>query len=175
MKRDKLSKIEVAMCIIIIIAFAVGVSVQIVKLAMINDFISESKESRSNRELEAQKHDASITLRQEEEESKWVYAKITYYCMEDYPHICNNGDANATASQSKPTPYKTVATEDTSKYPFGTTVQYMGKSYVVEDVFGDEQPSNYYDTRFDILVETHEEAMSKGVTYAMVKIERGCE
>ena len=56
-----------------------------------------------------------------EEESNTVSLgefEITHYCIENYPHICNNGDSSQTASGQTPIPDYTVATD--KSIPFGT-------------------------------------------------------
>lgn len=83
---------------------------------------------------------------------------ITYYCRENYPHICNNGDASNTATGTVPTPNRTVAVDPTV-IPYGTAVVIDGNTYIAEDCGGAIQGK-----RIDILVDTHEEALAKGIT-----------
>lgn len=101
-----------------------------------------------------------------EPESLGVFT-ITHYCRENYPHICNNGDATQTATGTVPTPGRTIAA-DPDVIPYGTTVLIDGHEYVVEDCGGAIK-----DKRIDILVDTHAEALSLGIyeTEVYAKVE----
>jgi len=77
---------------------------------------------------------------------------ITGYCVENYPHTCNNGDSTYTASGTRSTPGRTVAC---NFLDFGTKVMINGREYVVEDRGGGVQG-------FDIMVPTHAEALAMG-------------
>lgn len=89
---------------------------------------------------------------------------ITYYCRENFPHICNNGDASNTATGTVPTPNRTVAV-DPEIIPYGTAVVINGKTYIAEDCGGAINGN-----RIDILVDTHEEALAKGIETAEVYV-----
>ena len=89
---------------------------------------------------------------------------ITYYCRENYPHICNDGDARETATGTYPTPNRTVAV-DPSVIPYGTEIVIDENTYIAEDCGGAIQGN-----RIDILVDTHEEALQKGIEYYEVFI-----
>lgn len=87
------------------------------------------------------------------------YYTITYYCTENYPHICNNGNSSTTATGTKPTPWRTIAV-DPKNIPYGTTVK-IGESeteYIAEDAGGGIKGN-----RIDICVATHSEALQKGL------------
>lgn len=88
--------------------------------------------------------------------------KITAYCIEDYPHICNNGNASTTATGTKPTPGRTVAV-DPSVIPLFSNVIINGHTYIAEDTGGSIKGN-----RVDIVFATHQEALDFGVQYARV-------
>lgn len=88
--------------------------------------------------------------------------KITAYCIEDYPHICNNGNASTTATGTKPTPGRTVAV-DPSVIPYFSNVIINGHTYIAEDTGGAIKGN-----RVDIVFATHQEALNFGVQYAVV-------
>lgn len=88
--------------------------------------------------------------------------KITAYCIEDYPHICNNGNASTTATGTKPTPGRTVAV-DPSVIPYFSNVIINGHTYIAEDTGGSIKGN-----RVDIVFATHQEALDFGVQYAVV-------
>ena len=81
---------------------------------------------------------------------------ITHYCRENYPHICNDGDATKTATGTTPTPGRTIAA-DPKVLPYGTTVIINDHEYIVEDCGGAIKGN-----RIDVLVDTHAEAMKLG-------------
>ena len=82
--------------------------------------------------------------------------KITYYCKENYPHICNDGDATKTATGTTPTAGRTIAV-DPKVIPYGTEVVINNHIYVAEDC-----GSAIKEKRIDILVETHQQALNLG-------------
>lgn len=81
---------------------------------------------------------------------------ITHYCKENYPHICNDGDATQTATGTVPTAGRTIAV-DPSAIPYGTEVVIDGHVYVAEDCGGAIKGN-----RIDIVVDTHAEALQLG-------------
>lgn len=89
--------------------------------------------------------------------------KLTAYCSENYPHICNDGDSTTTATGTTPTAGRTVAVDPTV-IPYGSEVIINGHSYIAEDCGGAVKGN-----RVDILFATHEEALSFGVQYAEVQ------
>lgn len=91
-----------------------------------------------------------------------VRCKITAYCIEDYPHRCNNGDASTTATGTKPTPGRTVAV-DPKVIPYFSNVIINGNTYIAEDT-----GTNIKGNRVDIVFATHQEALDFGVQYAEV-------
>lgn len=88
--------------------------------------------------------------------------KLTAYCRENYPHICNDGDATLTSTGTCPTPGKTIAV-DPKVIPYGTEVIINDQTYVAEDCGGAIKRN-----RIDICFNTHAEALSFGVQYAEV-------
>ena len=81
--------------------------------------------------------------------------EIFHYCLENYPHICNNGDSTCTASGQVPIPHYTVAAD--KSIPFGTILVIDGAEYEVMDRGG-----NINGNRLDVAVETHKEAINRG-------------
>ena len=90
--------------------------------------------------------------------------KITAYCRENYPHICNNGDSTYTATMTTPTPGRTIAV-DPSMIPYGSEVIINGHIYIAEDCGGAVKGN-----RIDILFATHQEALDFGIQYAEVYV-----
>ena len=84
--------------------------------------------------------------------------KLTYYCIENYPHICNDGDARQTATGTTPTPGRTIAV-DPSVIPYGSYVKINNHIYIAEDTGGGIKGH-----RIDIVMSTHQEALDKGTT-----------
>lgn len=87
---------------------------------------------------------------------------ITHYCRENYPHICNDGDATHTATGTEPTPGRTIAV-DPDVIPYGSQVIINGHTYIAEDTGGAINQN-----RIDIVVDTHTEALEKGIYTAEV-------
>lgn len=83
--------------------------------------------------------------------------EITAYCIENYPHICNNGNSQTTASGNAPIPYKTVAV-DTSLIPFGTKLYIEG----IGEVIANDTGGAIKGYKLDLLVKTHQEALKFG-------------
>ena len=95
-------------------------------------------------------------------EFQTIRCKLTAYCIEDYPHICNNGNASSTATGTKPTPGRTVAV-DPKIIPYFSNVIINGNTYIAEDTGG-----HIKGNRVDIVFSTHQEALEFGVQYADV-------
>ena len=81
---------------------------------------------------------------------------VTAYCGEDYPHICNNGDATRTATGATPQANHTIAV-DPRQIPFGSELMIDGVVYVAEDCGGAIKQK-----RVDIFFDTHEQALNYG-------------
>ena len=88
--------------------------------------------------------------------------KLTAYCSENYPHICNDGDSTLTSTGVKPTVGRTVAV-DPSVIPYGSEVIINGHTYIAEDCGGSIKGN-----RVDIFFATHQEALDFGIQYADV-------
>ena len=88
--------------------------------------------------------------------------KITAYCRENYPHICNNGDSSQTATGTVPLAGRTVAV-DPKVIPYGSEVIINGHTYIAEDCGGAIKGN-----RIDILFDTHQEALEFGIQYTNV-------
>lgn len=89
---------------------------------------------------------------------------VTHYCLENYPHICNDGDSTQTASGETPIPYYTIAADES--IPFGTMMEIDGQKYEVMDRGGSIRGN-----RIDIAVPTHAEALSRGKFERTVRYE----
>lgn len=88
--------------------------------------------------------------------------KLSAYCKENYPHICNDGDSTRTSTGTSPTVGRTVAV-DPSVIPYGSQVIINGHTYIAEDCGGGIKGN-----RIDILFETHQGALNFGIQYAEV-------
>lgn len=132
-------------------------------LAQIESLTQENNElSENNDELSATVEDLKAT------EYKLVYMgqfQITYYCTETYEHICNDGGSGLTSSGTTVTAGRTIAT-DTSIIPYGTKVYISGIGWRTAEDTGGAVNSKH----IDVAVDSHEEAMSKGVVYKDVWI-----
>lgn len=80
----------------------------------------------------------------------------TAYCKENYPHICNNGNATSTATGTTPTVGRTIAV-DPSIIPLGSKVIIEGDTFVAEDT-----GNAIKGKKIDILLNSHEEALQYG-------------
>lgn len=88
---------------------------------------------------------------------------ITFYCCEEYPHICGTG-TGITASGRRVTPYVSCAV-DTSIIPLGSTImiEYNGEMVYLR---ADDTGSAIQGNRLDIAVKGHQEALNLGVKTA---------
>ena len=88
---------------------------------------------------------------------------ITFYCCEEYPHICGTG-TGITASGRRVTPYVSCAV-DPDFIPLGSTImiEYNGEMvYLRADDTGPAVNGNH----IDIAVPTHDFALSLGIQTA---------
>lgn len=92
--------------------------------------------------------------------------KITHYCCEQYPHICNAGPPYKTATGT--TPHIGGCAVDPNTIPLGSYIKINGVVYHAEDTGGAIDGN-----RIDIVVGTHNEALSKGTYYAEVFLKVG--
>lgn len=100
----------------------------------------------------------------EEPKGRILECRLSAYCTENYPHICNDGDATHTATGTVPTPGRTVAVDPTV-IPYGSEVIINGHTYIAEDCGGAIKGN-----RIDIVFETHAEALEFGIQYAEVEV-----
>ena len=110
-------------------------------------------------------NDIDVTLEPAEPTGITEEFTITHYCLENYPHICNDGDSTKTASGETPIPNYTIAAD--KSIPFGTKMEIDGQIYEVMDRGG-----NIREKRIDIAVQTHSEALSRGVIEREVSYSR---
>lgn len=92
--------------------------------------------------------------------------KITHYCCEQYPHICNAGAPYKTASGT--TPHVGGCAVDTKVIPLGSYIKINGVVYHAEDTGGAIKGN-----RIDLVTETHQEALNKGTYKAQVFLKVG--
>lgn len=92
--------------------------------------------------------------------------KITHYCCEKYPHICNAGAPYKTATGT--TPHVGGCAVDKRVIPLGSYVKINGVVYHAEDTGGAIKGN-----RIDLVVATHNEALSKGTYKAEVFLKVG--
>ena len=90
---------------------------------------------------------------------------ITAYCCENYPHICNDGEAIYTATGTIATAGQTIAVAP-SVIPYGTRVEIEGVGVRIAEDCGGAIKGN----RIDLLFATHEEALEWGKQKKKVKI-----
>lgn len=92
--------------------------------------------------------------------------KVTHYCCEQYPHICNAGAPYKTALGT--TPHVGGCAVDPKVIPLGSYVKINGVVYHAEDTGGAIKGN-----RIDLVVGTHQEALSKGTYNAEVLLKVG--
>lgn len=88
---------------------------------------------------------------------------ITFYCCEQYPHICGTGNG-ITASGRRVTPYVSCAV-DPDLIPLGSTVMLEHNGEMVY-LRADDTGGSIKGNRLDIAVKGHQEALSLGVKTA---------
>ena len=92
--------------------------------------------------------------------------KITHYCCEKYPHICNAGPPYKTATGT--TPHVGGCAVDPKVIPLGSYIKINGVVYHAEDTGGAIDGN-----RIDIVVAKHSEALEKGTYRAKVFLKVG--
>lgn len=92
--------------------------------------------------------------------------KITHYCCEKYPHICNAGPPYKTATGT--TPHVGGCAVDPKTIPLGSYIKINGVVYHAEDTGGAIKGN-----RIDVVVGTHKEALRKGTYNAQVFLKVG--
>ena len=88
---------------------------------------------------------------------------ITFYCCEQYPHICGTGNG-ITASGRRVMPYVSCAV-DPDVIPLGSTVMLEHNGEMVY-LRADDTGGSIKGNRLDIAVKGHQEALSLGVKTA---------
>ena len=88
---------------------------------------------------------------------------ITFYCCEEYPHICGTGNG-ITASGRRVTPYVSCAV-DTDVIPLGSTIMIEHNGEMVY-LRADDTGAAVNGNHIDIAVPTHDFALSMGVKTA---------
>lgn len=123
-------------------------------------------EEKYNEELNYYKRTYNVTSRNTsviERNSKGTYLGnfvSTAYCIENYHHICNNGNPSVTANGSKPIPYQTVAV-DPKVIPLGSKlkIETDGQVYYVT---ANDTGGAIKGNKIDIVCPTHSEAIKWG-------------
>ena len=96
---------------------------------------------------------------------KTITVTVSAYCKENYPHICNDGDATYTATMTTPTAGRTIAVDPTI-IPYGTEVDIEGIGIRIAEDCGGAIKGN----RIDLLFDTHQEALNFGMQTKSVTI-----
>ena len=92
--------------------------------------------------------------------------KITHYCCEKYPHICNAGPPYRTATGTEP--HVGGCAVDPRVIPLGSYIKINGVVYHAEDTGGAIKGN-----RVDLVTGTHSDALAKGTYRAQVYIRVG--
>lgn len=92
--------------------------------------------------------------------------KITHYCCEKYPHICNAGPPYKTATGT--TPHVGGCAVDPKVIPLGSYIKINNVVYHAEDKGGAIKGN-----RVDVVTATHKEALAKGTYRAKVFLKVG--
>ena len=125
-------------------------------------------ETQKNRELQKEINSLSDELKTanktikdlKDTEHELVYMgdfEISYYCNEDYSHICNDGGGGKTSTGTTPSVGRTIAV-DPSVIPYGSNVYIEGFGWYVAEDCGGGVNGNH----IDMLVDTHDEALDLG-------------
>lgn len=123
--------------------------------ALVRCYLTEEEREEAENEL----IEAALLARSHKLED----VTISFYCCEEYPHICGTG-TGITTSGRRVTPYVSCAV-DTDIIPLGSTImiEYNGEMvYLRADDTGPAIKGN----RLDIAVKGHQEALSMGVQTA---------
>lgn len=116
----------------------------------------EALEPASTVEVEEIPAEEVNTAENASETTYYGACRITFYC--NCSKCTGQWSGGPTASGVMPTPNRTVAN---GSLPFGTRVIIEGQEYVVEDRGVDGN-------QFDIFVDSHQEALERGLYYADV-------
>lgn len=91
---------------------------------------------------------------------------ITYYCAEQYAHICGDGDG-LTATMTQVTPERTCAV-DPDVIPMGSVVSVDYGDGVLHEYVAEDVGAWVTEAHIDICVATHDEALELGRKTATV-------
>lgn len=132
---------------------------EVVEEAELPDSGVKTDDGEGNSSLE--ETDVGEPVNTSPERTYYGACRITFYC--GGPCCCGQWAGGPTASGAMPTAGWTVAN---GSLPFGTLVEIEGQTYCVEDrgVSGDQ---------FDIFVNSHEEALQRGLYYTDVYVIEG--
>lgn len=111
--------------------------------------------------VQGELEDANQIIDDLKDTDKLVYLgefKYTHYCTQKYKHICGEG-AGLTYTGTKVTPGRTIAV-DSKVIPLGSKVYVEGYGWRVAEDIGGGVDGNH----IDVAVETHEQALSAGLT-----------
>ena len=92
---------------------------------------------------------------------------ITYYCCEQYPHICNAGPPYLTASETPPIPWYTCAV-DPAVIPLGSNVLVDFGDGELMHLVATDTGSAIDGSDIDIVVSLHDTALELGIDKAVV-------
>lgn len=123
--------------------------------ALVRCYLTEEEREEAENEL----IEAALLARSHKLED----VAITFYCCEEYPHICGTGNG-ITASGRRVTPYVSCAV-DPDVIPLGSTImiEYNGEMVYLR---ADDTGGSIKGNRLDIAVKGHQEALSLGVKTA---------
>ena len=156
-ERKERKKMERQIMLIRLALVLVIIAIGIVTLIRLDTVLMQQTETLNQLMELRQEVDAVETEVVEEAEAVSLGEyRISHYCVENYPHICNNGDSSQTASGEPPILNYTVAAADS--IPFGTKLIISGTEYEVMDRGG-----AITEGRIDIAVSTHTEAIRRGI------------
>lgn len=120
-----------------------------------------SKEIEMYRNHTANNTSRSISREDIREDNYLGEFTSTAYCIENYVHICNNGNPSKTATGDIPIPYKTVAV-DPKVIPLGTRLKIMSPNGKVYNVVANDTGGAIKGNKIDIVCPTHNEALQWG-------------
>jgi 3D (Asp-Asp-Asp) domain-containing protein len=92
---------------------------------------------------------------------------ITYYCCEQYPHICNAGPPYLTASETPPIPWYTCAV-DPAVIPLGSNLLVDFGDGELLHLVATDTGSKIDGSDIDIVVSLHDTALELGIDKAVV-------
>ncbi len=93
-------------------------------------------------------------------------ALITFYCTEQYPHVCNDGAPYLTRTETHPTPGRTCAV-DPRLIPLGSEVTILYSDGTHQTLIAEDTGGSLKANSIDVVVESHEDALRRGVAKAI--------